>query len=202
MDIERCHRGADDRLSRDGDRAHTLEVAPRGESSDVRQRVAILLLTLSASAFVGILQREGYVERAAPPVVGDVPTNGFGTTTHEDGTPLKFGEATTPVRAVARALADANQYERAVKRCVHVPLYQAEYDLYVNLTYNIGPTGFCDSTIVKRLNARQYADACEAILMWKKFHGFDCSTPGNKVCAGLWTDRLKVHAQCVAAQDS
>lgn len=159
-------------------------------------RTAIAGLALSAAAFVGILTREGYTDEAIIPVPGDVPTYGFGTTGG-----VKMGDTITPVKAAQRALTDVSQYEGAIKRCVYVPLHQAEYDLYVNLSYNIGSAGFCGSTIVKRLNMQDYKGACEAILMWK--YGprkFDCSTPGNRVCAGLWKDRLKVHQQCLDAQ--
>jgi len=151
---------------------------------------------LSAAAFVGILTREGYTDNAVIPVPGDVPTYGFGTTGG-----VKMGDKTTPIKAVQRALVDVDKFEGAIKKCVKVPLHQAEYDLYVNLSYNIGPAGFCTSTIVKRLNAYNYQGACEAILMWKLGpRKFDCSTPGNKVCSGLWKDRLKVHRQCLDAQ--
>lgn len=161
-----------------------------------RVRIAVAALSLSAAAFVGILTREGYTDEAIIPVPGDVPTYGFGTT---EG--VKMGDRTTPVKAAQRALSDVGKYEGAIKRCVKVPLHPAEYDLYTDLAYNVGPNGFCNSTIVKRLNAEDYRGACEAILMWK--YGprkFDCSTPGNKVCSGLWTDRLKSHAKCMAAQ--
>lgn len=158
-------------------------------------RVVIAALTLSAAAFVGILSREGYTTGAVIPTKGDVPTVGFGTT---EG--VKMGDTTTPVKAVKRALADVGKYEGALKQCVHVPLTPGEYDLYVDLSYNIGSSAFCRSTIVKRLNAEQYGPACDAILMFKYAAGYDCSTPGNKRCAGLWTDRQRVHAQCMGEQ--
>lgn len=157
-------------------------------------RVIVASLALSASALVGIVVREGYTEDVVIPVQGDKPTIGFGTT---EG--VKFGDTTDPVSALVRARKDALVYEGAIKQCVKVPLYQAEYDLYTKFAYNVGATGFCTSTIVKRLNAQDYAGACDAILMWKKAGGFDCSTPGNKRCPGLWTDRLNTHAECVAA---
>lgn len=160
-----------------------------------RGRVAIASLALSAAAFVGILTREGYTDDAIIPTVGDVPTLGFGTTGG-----VKLGDRTNPVNAVQRALADSAKFEGAIKSCVTAPLSQAEYDLYTNLSYNIGSSAFCSSTIVKRLNAQDYAGACESILAWRYAAGFDCSMPGNRRCAGLWTDRLKTHAQCVAAQ--
>lgn len=167
-----------------------------------RPRIAIAALALSAAGFVGILQREGYTDTAIIPTVGDVPTVGFGTTGG-----VRMGDTTTPVKAATRALQDIGQYEGAIKQCVKVPLYQAEYDIYTDLAYNIGPFNFCTggkfggtSGIVRRLNAGDYAGACNAILDWKKAGGFDCSTPGNKRCAGVWTDRLKSHSKCMAAQ--
>lgn len=160
-----------------------------------RTRLAVSGLALSAAAFVGILAREGYTSNAIIPTKGDVPTVGFGTTGG-----VRMGDTTTPVKAAQRALVDAQQFEGALKQCVEVPLYQAEYDLYVDLSYNIGSKAFCSSTIVRRLNAGSYRAACDGILLFKYAAGFDCSTPGNKRCAGLWADRLKKHAQCVEAQ--
>ncbi|GGX33308.1 hypothetical protein GCM10007242_45580 [Pigmentiphaga litoralis] len=54
--------------------------------------------------------------------------------------------------------------------------------------------------IMRRLNAGDYVGACNAILDWKFAAGFDCSTPSNKRCAGVWTDRQRVHKQCMEAQ--
>lgn len=158
-------------------------------------RIAVGALSLSAIAFGGIAVREGYTSEAIIPTIGDVPTIGLGTT---EG--VRMGDRITPPQAIVRALQDIGKYEGAIKQCVHVPLHQAEYDVYVDLAYNIGSAGFCGSTIVKRLNAQNYAGACDAILMWNKAAGFDCSTPGNKRCAGLWTDRQRSHKNCMAAQ--
>ena len=44
-------------------------------------KAGIAGLVLSAAGFVGILTREGYTENTVIPTKGDVPTNGFGTTT-------------------------------------------------------------------------------------------------------------------------
>lgn len=157
-------------------------------------RSFIAVLVLSAAGLVGIAVDEGYTQRAVPdPVKGiAVPTIGFGTTTG-----VRMGDSTTPPKALARALADVQQFEGALKRCVKVPLHQYEYDAYVNLAYNIGPGAFCASSLVKKLNAGDYAGACEAVLQWRFVGPVDCSAAGNRQCPGLWARRLKTHAQCV-----
>lgn len=163
--------------------------------SNGKIRMAIGALSMSAAAFVGIALREGYTAQAIIPTRGDVPTHGFGTTQG-----VRMGDRTTPVEALQRALSDVRRYEGALKSCVSAPLHQAEYDVYTDLSYNIGSAAFCSSAIVKRLNTGDYLGACEAILKFRYAAGYDCSTPGNKRCAGVWTDRLRAHAQCVAAQ--
>jgi len=156
-------------------------------------RMWLAALALSAAGFVGITIDEGYTNKAIPdPVLGTkVPTIGFGTTTG-----VKMGDTTTPPQALARALVDVQHYESALKSCVKVPLHQYEYDAYIDLSYNIGSSAFCGSSLVKKLNAKDYAGACDAILMWRRVGTVDCSTPGNKVCAGLWQRRQRLHRQC------
>ena len=160
-------------------------------------RTWLAALVLSAAGLVGIAVDESYTARAIPdPVKGKaVPTIGFGTTGG-----VKMTDTTTPPKALARLLGDVQGFEGALKRCVKVPLHQFEYDAYVNLSYNIGPTAFCNSTSVKRLNASDYPGACDAILMWKKAGDVDCSAPGNKTCSGLWARRLRLHRQCLGPQ--
>ena len=156
-------------------------------------RIAIAALTLSAAGFVGILNREDIKLEAYPdPVHGwQVPTIGAGST---EG--VKRGDKITPLQAINRSLREVRVFENALKGCIKVPLYQYEYDAYVQLSHNIGQGAFCRSTIVKRLNAGDYEGACEAILLFRRAGSQDCSVPGNRVCGGLWADRLRLHAQC------
>lgn len=163
----------------------------------MRARVAIAALALSAAGFAGILTREGFSEKAYPdPTRGtELPTIGFGST---EG--VQMGDRITVVAAVNRSLREVTAFEASIKRCVSVPLHQAEYDAYIELAHNIGPGAFCRSTIVKRLNAEDYRGACEAILQWRYSNGQDCSAPGNRACPGLWRDRLRVYDKCMGAQ--
>ena len=146
-------------------------------------RRAVAALSLSAAGLVSLLQSEGYTSRAVIPIKGDVPTIGFGTT---DG--VKMGDTITPQAAVSRALSDVSKFEGAIKRCVKVPLTQGEYDAYLSLSYNIGSGAFCGSTLVRKLNASDYAGACEQVLVWDK--------AGGRRVQGLTARRNREYAQC------
>lgn len=153
----------------------------------MKVRLAVAALTLSAAGFVGIMNHEGYRGEAYQPVPGDVPTIGFGTTQG-----VEMGDTIDTVDAMNRALDDAEQFETAVRSCVDVPLLQAEFDAYVSLTYNIGSTAFCRSTLVKKLNAGDYAGACEQIKRWVYFNG--------RKLQGLVNRRESEYQQCIGAR--
>ena len=149
----------------------------------MRTRQIAAALTLSASALVGIALHEGYRDTAYIPVSGDVPTIGFGTTEV-----VKMGDRITPPKALARALTDVQKFEGALKQCVRVPLHQHEYDAFVSLAYNIGSGAFCSSTLVRKLNASDYAGACAEIDRW--------TYAGGKRLPGLVKRRAEERAQC------
>ncbi len=150
----------------------------------IKPRTAIAAFALSASAFVGLAMLENYRETAYIPVPGDVPTIGFGTTGG-----VRMGDTITPPKALARALSDVQKFEGALKKCVTVPLYQHEYDAFVSLMYNVGAQAFCNSTLVKRLNAGDYEAACAEIRRWNR--------QGGKVSPGLTRRREAEYRQCM-----
>ena len=147
-------------------------------------RTHVAALTLSASTLVGIAIHEGFRSTAYTPVPGDVATIGFGTT---EG--VRLGDSISVERALIRLMQDATKFEKAVKRCAPVPMYQHEFSAYVSLTYNIGETAFCSSTLAKKLNAGDYKGACDQILRWDKFKG--------KPLAGLTKRRQQEHQMCL-----
>lgn len=150
-------------------------------------RLAVSALALSATAFVSLLVREDYRGEAyyATPheKAAGISTIGFGAT---EG--VKPSDKTTVVAALQRARIDATKYEGAVKRCVKVDLHQYEYDAYSLLAYNIGEGAFCSSTLVRKLNAGDYAGACAEISRWDK--------QGGKTLRGLTVARAKERAMC------
>jgi len=150
------------------------------------KRTLVASLVLSASAFVGIATHEGYRGDAYIPVPGDVPTLGFGTT---EG--VKMGDKITPPKALERALSDVSKFEGALKQCVKVPLYQHEYDAYVQFSYNVGSGAFCSSTLVKKLNREDYAGACAELLRWTR--------AGGRELPGLVKRRQAEYRLCLGA---
>lgn len=147
-------------------------------------RIAIAALSLSATTLVGLAVHEGYRDKAYIPIPGDVPTIGFGTTSG-----VRMGDTITVERALVQLLHDTNQFERAIKQCVKVPLYQHEYDAIISWTYNVGADAACKSTLVKLLNRGQYTEACNQLTRWVYANG-------RKV-QGLANRREKERQQCL-----
>jgi lysozyme len=155
----------------------------------IRQRTAVASLVLAASTLAGIGLKEWYTTDAVIPVPGDVPTYGFGTTRKADGSAVKLGDKTTPPRALVDLLRDADKFAQAVKRCAPVPMYEYEFSAYVSLAYNIGEGAFCNSTLVRKLLAYDYAGACAQILRWDKVKG--------RTVRGLTVRRTEEYRECI-----
>ena len=148
-------------------------------------RRMISALVLSAAGLVGILTHESYREKAYNDGAG-VTTVGFGSTKG-----VKPGDRISVEEALRRASSDTEKVGQAIKKCIKVPLSQNEYDAYVSLAYNIGPTAFCNSTLVKKLNQLQYAEACAQISRWTR--------AGGKELRGLIKRRASERALCESA---
>lgn len=164
-------------------------------------RILVASLSLSAAAFVGLTMGESYTGAAVIPTRGDVPTLGFGSTTHEDGRPVRLGDTTTPPKALKRTLAYIQADEADMRKTLDgVELHQAEYDVYIDWRYQYGATAWRSSSMLRELRAGNYPAACQALLRYRFSAGYDCSTPGNRICPGVWTRQQARHAQCMAAQ--
>jgi len=149
-----------------------------------RARIIIAALSLSAAGLIGIARYEGYLGEAYIPVPGDVPTIGFGATGG-----VKLGDRTDPVRALVRLGQDVGEHERKLAACIHVPLHQYEWDAYVSWAYNVGAGAACGSTLVRKLNAGDYAGACNELPRWNR--------AGGRVLSGLTDRREAERKRCL-----
>lgn len=167
----------------------------------IRQRIAVSLLSLSAAGFATWQASEGYTPVAVIPTKGDVPTIGHGSTRYEDGSPVRMGDTITAARAEVLARNLNGQAEQQFAASIQgVKLYQDEFDIYMDFIGQYGIGTWRKGSPRKSLLAGNYAQACNDLLKYRYAAGFDCSTPGNKRCAGVWTRQLERHAKCMAAQ--
>lgn len=167
----------------------------------LRQRIAVTVLSLSAAGFATWQASEGYTPVAVIPTKGDVPTIGHGSTRYEDGQPVRMGDTITPARAEVLARNLNSQAEKQFAASLPgVKLNQTEFDVYMDFVGQYGIGTWRNGSPRRDLLAGNYAQACHDLLKYRFAAGFDCSTPGNKRCAGVWTRQLERHAKCMAAQ--
>ena len=70
----------------------------------------------------------------------------------------------------------------------------------MDFVYQYGSTNWMGSSMRRNILAGQYSAACNSLLQWKRAAGYDCSTPGNKRCWGVWERQLARHKKCMEAQ--
>lgn len=188
-------------------------------------RARVAALTISIAAGLGWIAAEGFSSAPYVPVKGDRPTIGYGSTFHADGTPVKMTDG--PItKEQARALA-LGELEKTYAECVRKSLpsakmLQGEFDLAADFTGQYGCTAWNNSPMRRDYAAANYAQACEGYLDYrfmtslKPIAGFEpyahdktgraikwrfnCATPGNKVCRGVWTRSVDRATKCAALQ--
>ena len=151
-----------------------------------RKRLSVGVLSLTAAGLVSLANLEGFSGEAYIPVPGDVPTIGFGSTVG-----VELGDTISVPAALGRLMRDVGDAESAIGRCVKVPLSQGEYDAYTSFAFNVGGTAFCASTLVKKLNSRDYQGACAELKRWVYVDG--------RVVQGLVNRREAEYQRCIGA---
>ena len=104
-------------------------------------------------------------------------TIGFGTIKYPNGVRVKKGDTCTEAQAESYLKNDLVKFENAINRLVKVPLNQNQFDALSSFTYNLGETNLSSSTLLKKLNAKDYAGTADQFLRWNK--------AGGKVMNGL-----------------
>ncbi|WP_096149948.1 lysozyme [Enterobacter asburiae] len=123
-----------------------------------------------------IKQFEGCKLTAYQDSVG-VWTIGYGWTQPVDGKPIRAGMTIKQETAERLLKTGLVRYESDVSRLVKVGLTQGQFDALVSFTYNLGARSLSTSTLLRKLNAGDYAGAADEFLRWNK--------AGGKVLNGL-----------------
>lgn len=100
-----------------------------------------------------------------------VCTIGYGTTVYPDGRRVGAGDVCTRTQAESYMAHDLKRFEQTVSSVVTVPLNQHQFDALVSLTYNIGQGAFRDSTLLRKLNAKDYLGAAAQFDVWNRGGG-------------------------------
>ena len=168
----------------------------------MKARIAVSALVLSAAGFVAWITSEGFTPAPVIPTKGDVPTIGHGSTRYEDGTPVKMTDPPITRKRAEELARNLNSQEevRFRKSLPGVFLTQGEFDVYMDFTGNFGIGNWRGSSMRRNLLAGKYEAACDSLLLYKRAAGYDCSTPGNRRCPGVWTRQLERHQKCKAEQ--
>lgn len=116
----------------------------------------------------------------------DVPTIGYGHTSAAGDPKVTRGMKITAAGALEILKRDLGQYERAVASAVHVPLNENQFGALVSFTFNLGPGNLKSSTLLRKLNAGDYAGAAAEFGRWNK--------AGGRVLAGLTRRRAAERA--------
>ncbi|EAG3021928.1 LysM peptidoglycan-binding domain-containing protein [Listeria monocytogenes] len=102
------------------------------------------------------------------------------------GADVKQNMTITKEKALSMFKSDLKGYVQAVNDAVKVPLNQNQFDALVSLCYNIGKNGLKTSSLVARLNKKDYTGAANEFLLWNK--------SGGKVYQGLVNRRTAERA--------
>jgi len=90
-----------------------------------------------------------------------IPTIGYG---HTRG--VSMGEKCTPQQADAWLHEDCRVAELTISANVKVLLSQNQFDALVSFIFNLGSGNFTGSTLLKKLNAGNYAGAADEFGKW------------------------------------
>lgn len=166
-----------------------------------KTKYAVTLLSAISLAGIGYTQYQEGTVLVPYPDSGGVYTIGTGSTSYENGVKVKKTDPPiTQKRATELLKFHYNKDAKILnKTLLGIPLSQDEYDLYADFTYQFGTGAWSSSSMLKNLKARQYKQACNSLLKWKYVNKFDCSTPGNKRCAGVWTRQVERNTKCLGA---
>ena len=104
-------------------------------------------------------------------------TIGYGHTVAAGHPDVVAGMTITQKQADAILAMDLVKFEAAVTEMVTVSLTQDQFDVLVDLAYNIGPGALKTSTLMKRVNAGDFDKVPEELMKWTK--------GGGKVLPGL-----------------
>lgn len=84
---------------------------------------------------------------------------------------VSAGDVITLEQAEKYLLQDINSAENTVNNYVMAPLSQHQFDALVSFVFNLGSGNFSSSTLLAKINARDYSGAASEFLRWNRAGG-------------------------------
>ena len=113
-----------------------------------------------------------------------IPTIGYGSTYYEDGTKVTLNDLPITEQRADDVLANiSDKFSIQVSKLLKVELNQNQFDALVSFSFNIGIGNLTTSTILKRINEKDFENASLEFAKWNK--------SGGKVLNGLIKRREK-----------
>ncbi len=121
-------------------------------------------MELSEQGLKLIKEAEGFRAKAYQDT-GGIWTVGYGTT-RIDGRPVNKTDVVDEGKATTLLKTDVASACEAVKRLVTVPINQNQFDALVDFVYNLGAGSLQKSTLLKKLNQKDYVGASNEFPKW------------------------------------
>lgn len=132
-----------------------------------------------------VLGWEGFSSLPYRDIVG-VWTQGYGETAGVTADSPPVTERQARATAERRLVRD---FATPIDRCLKAPTTDTQYAAYLSLSYNIGVSAFCGSTLVRYHNQGYSFAACAQIKRWNR--------AGGRVVQGLVNRRADEYATCI-----
>jgi len=101
------------------------------------------------------------------------PAIGYGTDLLPEEEQKYKDKTITEEEATQLLASRLSKFEERINELVKVPLTQNQYDALCSFTYNVGAGGFANSTLLKKINNKDYAGAANEFSKWNKVNGKD-----------------------------
>lgn len=99
------------------------------------------------------------------------------------------GKVYTDDQCLDQLAVSLKEHDKQMMSYVHVPVTDFQHAAILSFTYNVGVGSFRSSTLLKKLNAKDYTGACNELPKWNK--------AGDKVLTGLVTRREAERQICL-----
>lgn len=92
----------------------------------------------------------------------NIKTSCYGHT----GPELKLGQKFTDEQCLDQLAKDLSSHDKQMMNLVRVPLTDYQHAAFLSFAYNVGVGNFKSSTMLRKLNSKDYEGACEELSRW------------------------------------